>query len=131
MNSKRSHEGYFCTDHRGSPGLADEVVMAQGLSAGAGKGLFESATFTCSHCEAVVVKNPDRSRERAWCKKCDHYICDGCGKTLHETGICYPFKAMVNDLLNLQDKRPAESVITQSALLPPQLNEALSRIILP
>lgn len=118
-------------DHRGSPGVPDEIVQKDGLVSGAGHGLFESATFTCNHCEAVVVKNPDRSRERAWCKKCDHYICDGCGMTMHKTGLCYPFKAMVADILNLQDRRPAESVVEQSALLTPKLNEALSNIILP
>ena len=133
MNSKRSHEGYFVTDHRGSPGVPDEIVMAQGLVAGAGKGLFESATFTCNHCESVVVKNPDRSRERAWCKKCDHYICDGCGSKLHLTGVCYPFKSMVQDILNLQDRQPASSQVFQSAVLTPEINQALSNanIIIP
>jgi predicted RNA-binding Zn-ribbon protein involved in translation (DUF1610 family) len=131
MSSKRSHEGYFATDHRGSPGVPDEIVVAQGLQPGAGKGLFESATFTCSHCEAVVIKNPDRSRERAWCKKCDHYICDNCGMALHQTGVCYPFKAMVNDILNLQAKAPAQSEVSASALLTPEIDQALSRIIIP
>jgi hypothetical protein len=75
-------------------------MVPQGMPPGSGHGVFESATFTCSHCEAVVVKNPNRSRERTWCKKCDHYICDACGAELARTGDCYPFKAMVNDLLS-------------------------------
>lgn len=117
MHSKRNHEGYFLMDHRNSPGVPDEIVVAQGLDPCAGKRVFESATFTCSHCEAVIVKNPNRSRERAWCKKCDHYICDGCGAELHKTGICYPFKAMVEDLRNAHAQTgqlPSPSEVFQS-----------------
>jgi hypothetical protein len=117
MNSKRSHEGYFCLDHTASPGLPDEVVVPQGLPPGAGKRLFESSTFTCSHCEVVVVKNPDRSRERAWCKHCDHYICDVCGSELHRTGICYPFKARVADMIDAELAKAASTVVFQSPLL--------------
>ena len=119
MTSKRSHEGYFLLDHRHSPGVPDSVVVAQGLPPGAGHGVFESATYTCSHCEVVVVKNPDRSRERAWCKKCDHYICDGCGAELHRTGLCYPFKAKAMDILAAIDKGPRESDVHQSPVIIP------------
>lgn len=107
MNSKRSHEGYFLMDNRGSPGVPDSVVTKQGLVAGAGKGLFECATFTCNHCErvvSVIFKGKTRVRETAWCKKCDHYLCDDCGAELHKTGVCYPFKSMVDDLRNKQEQ---------------------------
>ena len=100
MNTKRSHEGYLLIDHRVSPGVPDALMVPQGYPVGSGRGVFESPTYTCSHCEAVVVMNPDRSRPRTWCKKCDHYICDACGAQLAATGICYPFKARVNDLLS-------------------------------
>ena len=43
-----------------------------------GGGLFEAATTTCSHCQRIVVLNPDRTRERGYCRKCVHYICDEC-----------------------------------------------------
>lgn len=105
MKSKRSHEGYFLMDHRSGPGLPDSVVVSQGLPEGAGHGKFESATFTCPHCEVVVVKNPDRSRERAWCRHCDHYLCDGCGTELQRTGVCYPYKDMIYDLMNARARQ--------------------------
>lgn len=44
----------------------------------AGGPLVERATYTCTHCSAVVVMNPDRTRERYKCRGCNHLICDGC-----------------------------------------------------
>lgn len=40
----------------------------------------ELPCMTCCHCNAVVVLNPDRKRDRHWCRKCDKYVCDkpGC-----------------------------------------------------
>ena len=62
MRSKSSHEGYLLVDHRAFNGTMQEM-----------------ATLTCSHCNVVMVKNPQRVRERAYCPKCDHYLCDACG----------------------------------------------------
>ena len=61
VHSTRRHEGYLLNDQRASGGA-----------------LVESATITCSHCHAIVVLNPDRSRARHHCAHCDHYLCDGC-----------------------------------------------------
>jgi hypothetical protein len=61
-NSQRSREGELMIDER----------------ACLGGRLFESATVTCAHCIRVVVLNPDRSRSRGYCRKCDHYVCDLC-----------------------------------------------------
>lgn len=36
----------------------------------------EMDTFTCPHCNRVIVKNPDRTRDRNWCAKHDRYTCD-------------------------------------------------------
>jgi hypothetical protein len=38
-----------------------------------------------------------RNRERAYCRKCDHYICDGCGASAAQTGICKPFKQVLDE----------------------------------
>lgn len=78
MSSLRLHEGYLLIDNRFGPGVSAEFVRASGKSVpivpeGA---LYESATITCSHCHAVVILNPDRSRPRNYCAKCDHYVCD-------------------------------------------------------
>lgn len=95
MSSKRSHEGYLLIDHRFSPGVSDDVVKQAGLPIGAGRGLYESATYTCSHCQAIVVLNHLRTRDRGYCRKCDHYVCDICATALAQTGICKPFREIV------------------------------------
>lgn len=98
MHSKRSLEGYVLIDNRNSPGVPDSVVVPQGLPVGSGRGLFESASITCSHCEAIVVLNPDRSRSRGYCPKCDHYVCDACEAVRALSGgACYPYKARIED----------------------------------
>lgn len=96
--SKQRHEGYLLIDNRNSPGVSEELLRATGKDfafAPPGK-LFESATVTCSHCNAVVVLNPDRTRPRGYCAKCDHYVCDhpACGLE------CTPFKQILEDLQN-------------------------------
>ncbi len=69
-------EGYFVIDHRDSPGFTPAEAKAFGRTAGST--LFEAATMWCPHCTTPVIKNPDRTRARAHCYKCDHFICDGC-----------------------------------------------------
>lgn len=96
-NSKRSKEGYLLIDHRDSPGMADEAMVKAGMPVGAGRGVFESATITCSHCQRVVVLNPLRTRDRGWCCKCDAYLCDWCYEAFKQTNICKPFVTQVVD----------------------------------
>lgn len=76
MSSLRRHEGYLMIDHRNSPGMPKSSDPAQVP----GGQLWESPTVTCSHCSAVIILNPERSRPRHYCAKCDHYVCDkpGC-----------------------------------------------------
>ena len=102
MFSKREQEGYVMIDHRDSPGLTADQAAAAGRASiaphvGAGQ-FFESATITCSHCQRVVVMNPDRVRQRAWCIHCDHYICDACGADMKTTGACNSFDRRVEAL---------------------------------
>jgi hypothetical protein len=73
IHSQRSREGYMLHDERASGGE-----------------LIERPTFTCHHCHRVVVMNPDRTRPREYCGKCDHYICDGCGAIKKASGECVP-----------------------------------------
>jgi hypothetical protein len=86
-------------DHRATSAVPDELVIATGLPPGAGRGLFEAPTYTCKHCQSVVVMNPDRSRERAYCRGCDHLICDGCGAERSRTGLCRTFDQKVDEYL--------------------------------
>ncbi len=95
--SKRSHEGVLIVDHRFTPGMPDQA-MPKDAPRNSGKGLYETPTFTCNHCPHIVVMNPLRTRERAYCRKCDHYICDRCGGILAATGICKPYKAVLDEL---------------------------------
>lgn len=85
MKSKRSQEGWFFLDNRHGPAHTHEQAVAfkrqtgQDLIGAGLRGTLESATITCSHCQRTVVLNPDRSRPRGFCSKCDHYICDSPG----------------------------------------------------
>lgn len=88
MFSKRSLEGELIIDHRvgdGVPGLPR---------------LFERAIATCSHCQAGVVMNPQRTRSRAWCHTCDRYICDTCEALRAAPGYIHrSFEAFAEDYL--------------------------------
>jgi hypothetical protein len=94
MKSKRSHEGYLLLDHRGSPGIPESDISAVGLPPGSGQGMFEAPTYTCAHCQRVVIIEPRRTRERSWCKSCDHYICDDCGVIYAKTLACASFRKL-------------------------------------
>lgn len=97
MKSKRSQEGYFLIDHRYSPGLPDELAIPNGLPPGVGRGMNELPTITCSHCQRQVIQNPLRTRERHYCPKCDHYICDNCNVTRILTGICKTWNQRIEE----------------------------------
>ena len=93
MFRKSEREGYVMIDHRESPGFScDEMPSAYraGIPVGAGT-LFEGATNMCSHCQRIVVMNPDRVRQRGYCFNCDHYICDGCAVAMKTSGVCNSF----------------------------------------
>lgn len=77
---ERADEGELTIDHRNSPGLPAWFAERQGLDPkqlGEG-GVFSTFTKGCTHCGGVVVMNPNRTRPRNHCFRCDHYICDGC-----------------------------------------------------
>lgn len=65
----KNPEGLLEINHRASPGTPE---VPEGT-------ILERATYICSHCSFIVIKNPDRAREREWCANCDRYICDNCG----------------------------------------------------
>lgn len=95
---KPRREGYLLIDNRNSPGVTPEFVHASGQPAPvvmAGE-TFESATVTCAHCNTIVILNPDRTRPRNYCPKCDQYICDSpvCGLE------CNPFARLIDNLLD-------------------------------
>jgi hypothetical protein len=58
---------------------------------------FEADTYTCSHCQYVVVMNPARVRERYKCKGCSHHICDGCAVLMAAGAACKTFNQMAEE----------------------------------
>jgi len=118
VNSLRSHEGMILIDHRESPGVPDELMLAAGYPVGAGRKVFESATFTCADCERVVVMNPDRSRPRGFCRKCNHYLCDECEAIRFASGgVCRNFKQRVDEMLNQRARKGVSSEVFQSPVI--------------
>jgi hypothetical protein len=109
-SSKRQDEGYLLVDHRESPGVPDGLAHAAGLPPGANRGVFEAPTITCNHCCKVLVVNPLRRRDRAWCAKCDKYICDECGAIMALSGVCRSIPRVVEELQEAAAKgaTPAE-----------------------
>lgn len=59
---------------------------------------FEAATYTCTHCEAVVVLNPERRRERYTCRGCSHLICDGCAALRTAGAPCRTYAQKLDEL---------------------------------
>jgi hypothetical protein len=104
MSSKLNKVGWLLIDHRDSPGLPDEMVHRAGMPSGAGRGVFQADTFTCVHCCRVVLMNPLRTRDRAWCAKCDRYICDACGAAMAASGVCKPFAQVVEEIQEAASK---------------------------
>jgi hypothetical protein len=83
MSSLKRFDGELTIDHRASPGLTPEEARAFGmpevpLSEGREVSL---ATVQCNHCGGVWLVNTYRTRERHYCKWCDHYLCDLCAAT--------------------------------------------------
>ena len=103
MSSLRDKEGYLMVDHRASPGLsADDISRmrinpALALQLSEGK-MLEVPTATCSHCQAIVLLNPNRVRDRALCLKCYNYICDGCNVALVHGKDCKPWAKVVDEI---------------------------------
>ena len=96
--------GWLMLDHRASaelpPGIANR--------------LFEADTYTCTHCQRVVVMNPERKRERYKCRGCNHHICDGCAALRTAGGPCRTFAQLADEVM-AKAERQAEA---HSLILP-------------
>jgi hypothetical protein len=93
-------EGELLIDHRAGPGISEAIALAAGLPVEiARQKVYESATYTCGHCQAIVVINPSRTRERAYCRGCEHIICDACSAVKARTLVCRPFQQIVDEVL--------------------------------
>lgn len=73
------------------------------------------SSYTCNHCNTVVMTNPMRTRPREWCSHCNRYICDRCGAVMAKTGECVPMAKIV-----AQAQRAAETNSPLPKILVPQ-----------
>jgi len=95
----RPQGGELYIDNRNNPGFDDATAVAAGLPVGAGRGVFESATFTCKHCQAVVVYNP-RNDQHQRCRGCGNgLLCNGCGAVFAQTRECKSFERQIAEIL--------------------------------
>lgn len=115
MSSVRRHEGYLLLDHRATAPVPEELTRAAGLPPSAGRGLFEAPTFTCSHCNSVVIINPDRKRARYHCRGCDHLLCDNCAAARAAGASCKTFKQIVDEACELASRgiNPSSLIISK------------------
>lgn len=109
LKSLKRHEGYLLIDNRVSEGVSDQMAVTNGLPVGAGRGLFEAATYTCNHCEAIVVIEPKRTRERGYCRGCDHMICDSCAFIRSQTHECVTMQRLIDQKLSEVEKQTSQS----------------------
>src|SRR3990167_6976831 len=63
----------------------------------------ELPAFVCSHCQRTVIQNPDRTRPRAVCRKCDHLVCDTCSRV---DGECLSIRQDVDRAFEDKWKQP-------------------------
>lgn len=109
LKSLRHHAGYLEIDHRDSPGLtAADVAHIPGAMPVAAGSVLERDVKQCSHCQRTIVLQPLRVRDRGYCPKCDHYVCDDCETIRVKTGACVPavqmFDAVQNRLATRVDR---------------------------
>jgi hypothetical protein len=102
MKRLRDQEGELLVDHRNSPGVPAELLVQFDLPLELSKHskVAEFPTFTCKHCQTVVIMNPERTRQRNFCKGCNHLICDPCAAIKHRTGVCKTFDQIADELMN-------------------------------
>ena len=75
------------------------------LPPGASTPHFEADTYTCTHCQRVVVMNPERVRPRYKCRGCNHHICDNCAAIKEAGAPCKTFAQLVDEVLENTEKQ--------------------------
>lgn len=95
-------ENYLMIDHRASPGVPNDFYRRIGFdmpSVPEGR-MMEMAVLVCLHCQQHAIKNPERTRERGYCPKCDGYICDNCSLGMRAPDYVHtPFKKVIDTVL--------------------------------
>ena len=110
-----SHMGYLEIDHSNSPGIPADLAAeweAQGIVVAGPGVVLKRDTFLCPHCDAVVVKNPDRTRAREVCRKCMKVVCDKC------VLWCSPFEGIIEGFASGRLKALPSGLILPSRAMP-------------
>lgn len=114
MTKIGSHTGYLVIDHSNSPGIPDDLapqVAAMGGVPVPGSTVAELDTWKCAHCEAIVIKRPERTRPREVCRKCMAVVCDRC------VLWCEPFAKVTDALLDGKLHTVAENRLILPSML--------------
>lgn len=114
MFSKRSLEGEIRIDHRASPGLTQEQLAGFDAPVVPAGQVFASAIITCSHCQDTVVLNPNRTRERGWCQKCDAYLCDPCEFVRSRTFACQSVERRFDEIQNAIERHGVRPLLLKT-----------------
>lgn len=64
---------------------------------------FEADTYTCTHCQTVVIMNHNRKRERYKCSGCNHHICDSCAGMRAAGNPCKTWTQKVEEAIRRGD----------------------------
>lgn len=89
--------GYFLSDQRDVP-----------ASIG-GPRFLEADTFTCSHCQLVVIL--DRSVTQYKCSGCNHHICERCANKKKAGGPCVTWSQRIEAMQEQEARRPGSAVL--------------------
>lgn len=121
--SKRSLEGYLEIDNTNSPGISLELAARSHSGSKAvipqeANRRLQAITKKCSHCPAIVVLNPDRTRARGYCPKCDGFVCDACETSRVLTGVCRPWRQQIDEWYDAAAKGKAVKVSPRGIILP-------------
>ena len=95
--------GYFEIDHRAVCAPQQDIF---GLPKH-----FEADTYTCSHCNGVVVMNPLRKRERYKCNGCFHHVCDDCAAKLAAGAPCKTMNQVADEIREQALRQPEQPTI--------------------
>lgn len=119
MPSLKQHAGYLEIDHRDSPGIVatDVAHMPGAVAVGAGK-VGERDVVMCKHCQRGIVLEPLRTRDRGYCPKCDHYVCDSCETIRAKSGDCIPFVKVMDIVNNHVEKLIGRENNSEAAINP-------------
>ena len=82
----------------------------------AGQGRFEADTYTCTHCQRIVVMNPERKRERYKCRGCTHHICDPCAVARTAGAPCRTFAQIADEVLLMAEKSSPSAIWPSTAI---------------